>query len=92
MLAHTYFHTNAATIYLMIMILLSLVVIIFIFTIIRYRKKMKRYRCVIVRLMNEKEGLLKELPPNKRLKYILPRKVTEEELLSLLMAIKQLWN
>ncbi|WP_455586604.1 hypothetical protein [Bacteroides sp.] len=53
---------------------------------------MKRYRYVIIRLMNEKERLLKELPSDKRLEYIVPRKVTEEELLSLLMAIKQLWN
>lgn len=75
---------------IMIIIFLLLLVLILGITILCYRKNIKRYQNVIVRLMNEKEQLLKEIPPDKRANHILSRKVTEEELLSLTVMLKHL--
>lgn len=75
---------------IMIIIFLLLLVLILGITILCYRKNIKRYQNVIVRLMNEKEQLLKEIPPDKRANHILSRKVTEEELLSLTAMLKHL--
>lgn len=75
---------------IMIIIFLLLLVLILGITILCYRKNIKRYQNVIVRLMNEKEQLLKEIPPDKRANHILSRKVTEKELLSLTAMLKHL--
>lgn len=90
MLSFSDTHSNIINIHYMIIIFLLLLILILGITIICYRKSIKRYQNIIVRLMNEKRQLLKEIPPDKRANHILSRKVSEEELISLMTMLKHL--
>ena len=91
MLTHTYIYWNMITIYWITIAILLFIVLILAIVIVHDYNRMKEYRSVIVRIMSEKEEILKELPPEKRYKHTFKRKVTKEEVMSLLMGIKELF-